>query len=132
MAAGLLAAATGPTATVAVTVSNIRNDKGHVLAAVCTRNEFLSPECAFVGSAPARTGDVTVRVEGVPPGRYAIQVFHDENDNRKIDRNFLGMPKEGMGFSNNAPFRFGPPSYADAEVTIGAGSTTFAVRLRYF
>ncbi|HEX2939566.1 MAG TPA: DUF2141 domain-containing protein, partial [Rhodopila sp.] len=116
----LLAAAAGPTASLDIQVSNVRNDKGHVLAAVCTQSQFLTAHCAYVGSVPSRSGEVTVRISGIPPGTYAVQVFQDENDNKAIDRNFIGIPTEGMGFSNDARFHFGPPSFADAAVRIGA------------
>ncbi len=39
--------------------------------------------------------------EGLQPGTYAVRLMHDENDNGKLDRNLVGMPTEGYGFSNN-------------------------------
>ncbi len=124
--------AQAPAGTVEVTVTGVRNARGHVLVAVCPREQFLRPECPWRGGAPAREGDVLVRVVGVPPGTYAAQAFHDENDNRVIDRNIFGIPREGMGFSNDAKMRFGPPSFDDAafRVTPGGAKITFA--LRYF
>lgn len=119
-------------ATVNVTVTNVHSDKGEVRAAVCTRAEFLKPTCTYIASAPAHAPETQVRVENVPPGTYAVQVYQDENDNHRIDRNFLGLPTEGMGFSNNAPFRFGPPSFDDAQVELGRGVTSVSIKLRYF
>lgn len=60
------------------------------------------------------------------PGRYAVSVYHDENNNQKIDRGWLGIPVEDYGFSNNPSTLFGPPSFArasfelhyDLEITI--------------
>jgi uncharacterized protein (DUF2141 family) len=130
-AGALMLAGAAPTTFLNVVASNVRNSNGHVLAAVCSAAEFLAPQCRYVGKAPAHPGTVTVRVSGIPPGTYAVQVFQDENDNLKIDRNFLGMPKEGIGFSNNAPFRFGPPRFRDAAITLGSQGGTIAVRLRY-
>ncbi|MBL7665211.1 MAG: DUF2141 domain-containing protein [Bacteriovoracaceae bacterium] len=49
----------------------------------------------------------------VPPGRYAIAFFHDENDNQKLDENFLGIPNEAFGFSKNPKITFGPPTFND-------------------
>ena len=132
LAALVLMAALGPAGTLEIRVSNMRNEKGHVLAAVCTKAEFLQPHCAYSGRAPARFGEVTIRIEGISPGTYAIQVFHDENDNGMIDRNFFGMPTEGMGFSNDARFHFGPPRFDDAAVDVGPGERAVAIRLRYF
>lgn len=47
----------------------------------------------------------------VPQGRYSVRIFHDENDNRKMDTNFLGIPKEGWAMSNNVKASFGPPDF---------------------
>lgn len=47
----------------------------------------------------------------IPSGKYSIRLFHDENNNRKMDTNLMGIPKEGYGFSNNAKGTFGPPAY---------------------
>ena len=114
----LLFVATGHSAELSVSVSGVSNDRGHVLIDVCSRAEFLGPLCAYHGRTPAKPGTVIVKVESVSPGSYAIQAYHDENDNLTVDRNFLGLPNEAIGFSNNAPMRFGPPHFEDAEVII--------------
>lgn len=115
-----------------VSVSNIRNDNGHILVAVCPKAEFLSTHCQFVGLAPAHQGTIYVLIKAIPPGIYAIQAYHDENDNEKIDRNFFGLPTEGIGFSNNAGFHFGPPSFQDAAVSLGPDIKHIEIQLRYF
>ena len=114
----LLFVATGHSAELSVSVSGISNDRGHVLIDVCSQAEFLGPRCGYHGRAPAKPGTVIVKVGSVSPGSYAIQAYHDENDNLTVDRNFLGLPNEAIGFSNNAPMRFGPPHFEDAEVII--------------
>ena len=119
-------------ATLDVTVTGVRNDAGTVMVAVCTAADFLSDHCSAVGSAAAKRGSVAVRVQDIAPGTYAVQVFHDENGNRKIDRNFLGIPTEGMAFSNDARFHFGPPRFEDAAVKIGEGGGRVTVTMRYF
>lgn len=128
----LLAAGGGPTTFLDVAVSNVRNGNGHVLVAVCLPAQFLSPRCQFTGSAPAHAGTVVVQINGIPPGTYAVQAFQDENDNLRIDRNFFGLPKEGIGFSNNARFHFGPPRFSDAAVALGREGGEITVRLHYF
>lgn len=125
-------AAPAGAADLSVAVGNVRNDHGLVRVAVCTQDTFLKRGCPFTGSEPARPGQVTVTVRGIPPGTYAVQAYHDENENRQVDRNFFGLPEEGIGFSNDAPIRFGPPSYADAALAIGDGGGTTALKLRYF
>jgi hypothetical protein len=63
-------------------------------------------ESAYHRSTPAKPGTVIDNVASVTPGSYAIQAYHDENDNLTVDRNFLGISNEAIGFSNNAPVRF--------------------------
>lgn len=75
---------------------------------------------------------MTVRVAGVPPGNYAVQAWHHENDNGRIDRDLLGIPTEGIGFSRNAPIRLGAPSFEDAAFTVEASGAWNALKLRYF
>jgi uncharacterized protein (DUF2141 family) len=118
-------------ATLQVTVTNVRNSHGRVLVAVCSRRDFLKPHCAFGRGVPAQKGDVTVSLS-VPVGIWAVQAFQDENGDGKINRNFLGLPTEGIGFSRNAPFRFGPPDFSDAALQIGNQPSTIILRLRYF
>ena len=67
---------------------------------------------------------------GVPVGAYAISVIHDENSNNALDTNFLGIPKEGIGTSNNAKARFGPPKWADARFEV-QGATIQRIRMVY-
>ncbi len=122
----------GAMSTVDVTVMGVRSAKGHVLVAVCDRDHFLQETCPYHGSTQAATGSVTVRVTGVPPGVYAAQAFQDENENGKIDRNLFGLPTEGIGFSNDAPMRFGPPSFDAAAFRLSPAGGAITVTLRYF
>jgi uncharacterized protein (DUF2141 family) len=124
----LLFSATGHSAELSVLVSGVSNDRGHVVIDVCTRAEFLGPRCSYHGATPAKPGTVIVNV-AVAPGNYAIQAYHDENDNLTVDRNFLGVPNEDIGFSNNAPMRFGPPRFDDAEVIVPPEGIRTALQL---
>lgn len=115
-----------------VTVTGVRSAKGQIRVAVCDTATFLKPNCAHHAQAEAHPGAVTLRITGIPPGVYAIQAFQDENGNGKLDTNFLGMPREGMGFSRDAPMHYGPPSFADAAVTIPADGGAASFAIRYF
>lgn len=57
-------------------------------------------------------------LDGIPPGEYALSVFHDENSNAKMDTNFMGIPKEGFAFSKNPRVIFGPPSFEKTKFSI--------------
>ena len=70
---------------------------------------------------PAASGTVRVIFADVAPGAYAVAVFHDADGDGELAQNFLGMPTEGYGFSNGAVGFMGPPSFADAVVTVGEG-----------
>ena len=131
----LMLAGPGPSGLAAelrVTLEEVATGAGHVMVAVCTPETFLGAGCPYTGRAPAVSGVAEVVVRGIEPGVYAVQAFHDENDNFDLDRTLLGMPKEGMGFSNDAPMRFGPPQFEDAAIDVGTGGGSTRFRLRYF
>ena len=126
-----LAPTAAPAATLEVTVANVRNNKGHVRVAACTQATFLKERCAYNAQVPSVAGETVVRLE-VPPGTWAVQAYQDEDDSGKVGRNLLGIPTVGLGFSNDAPFRFGPTSYGDAAFHLGAGGGRIRLTLRYF
>ena len=129
---GAAATAAAEPSAIVVTVSGVRSSGGHVLVAICDRDHFLHETCPYHGRVSASPGAVTVHIADVPPGTYAAQAFQDENDNGKIDRNFFGLPTEGIGFSNNAQMTFGPPSFDAAAFTVGASGGVIGLKLRYF
>ena len=113
---------------VTVTVDGLRNGTGLLRAAVCPPETFTKPGCPYVGAARASGGRVTVT--GVPDGVYAVQVFHDEDEDGDLDRNGF-WPTEGLGFSNDAPMRLGPPRFRDAAVRV-RGNGSIRLNVRYF
>ena len=133
--AGVLAAPvaqSAPGGTLTIRMSNVRNAKGEMLVAACPQAQFLKETCPFNGSTPAHVGMTVVVLHGLPPGQYAVQTFHDENGNKKVDRNFIGIPREGVGFSNDAPIRMGPPKWADAMFAFNGAEQTIQLKTRYF
>jgi uncharacterized protein (DUF2141 family) len=113
-----------------VVVHNVKKAVGVIRVAVCTRQTFLKDCAPYEATAPAATPTTTVVVPGLPAGAYAAQVFQDENDNHKVDRGLLGVPREGIGFSNDAPIRTGPPSFQDAEFKVD-GASEIEIKLRH-
>lgn len=139
----LLAAVIGCTASAAVfaqapghmltiNVSNVRAAKGRIHVDICTQDKFLKDDCQWAGEAPARLGTTQVVIRDLPPGQYAAQAFHDENSNTKVDRALFGIPKEGVGFSNDARISFGPPSWKSAVFGHNGQNATIGFKLRYF
>ncbi len=121
-------------ATVRVTVRliDVRPAKGGVL------HVGLHPEpgAGFPGPSPLVNRDIspataeTILSFAVAPGAYAVAVHHDANSNGKVDANFLGIPKEGYGVSNDPRPRFRAPRFDEARVAI-ARDTTLTVRMMY-
>jgi uncharacterized protein (DUF2141 family) len=129
--APLVLVGAAPVGTLAVEVTGVRNAKGVVHVDLCPQAQFLKDGCPFAGNAPARAGTTTVLVSNVPAGRYAAQVFHDENRNGRVDRALLGIPKEGIGFSRDAPIRMSPPKWDDARFDFAGSRQTIRLRMRY-
>lgn len=91
-------------------------------------NEF---ESAFRRQAiEAQPGDVELTFDDLPPGRYGVVALHDENENRKLDRNLFGIPKEGWGMSNNPEPKFSAPKFEKAAFE-PACPDDIEIRLRY-
>ncbi len=103
-----------------VVVSGVESSEGQVLVAVYNEaSAFPKFERVFRnGAAPAKTGSTKVVFEDLPPGEYALAVFHDENANDALDKNLLGFPKEAYGFSMAKTRAFGPPSFEDCALVL--------------
>lgn len=80
-------------------------------------------------TAPMRNGAAQVVFPGLPPGRYALRAFADENGNAKLDTNMLGIPTERYGFSNDAKGTMGPPDFEAAALPVGTSDLTTAIQL---
>ena len=124
-----------PTAKITVTVTNLRNADGVVLACM-TASEKNFPKCRGVAGTKssrvdAHEGQLTLTFDDVKPGHYAIALLHDENGNGKADRALGMMPREGFGFSRDAPVRMGPPAFHDAEFEVGPVDRSITIRMRY-
>ena len=115
-------------ATLTVTVSNVRSSEGQVRVAVYTSDNWLGDEpTARVWTAAAGT-PVTATFT-LPAGRYAVAVLHDENDNGKMDYRLLRLPKEPYGFSNGARPKLGPPTFEDAAFALAPTGRAIAIAL---
>jgi len=128
----LAAAGTDARGVLTIDVGNVRIAKGNVHVDVCPEAQFLKDNCPWTGNARARLGDTRVTVANLPAGRYAVQAFLDENGNGEVDRALFGIPKEGVGFSNDAKIRLGPPKFAEAVFAFDGNARTIRLNLRYF
>ena len=133
--ASVLTPALAPAAALAgdltVTVDHIRNDQGTILAALYDSDaSFMKqPQARATFSLKATLGHVRYVFHDLPPGKYALTVFHDENANGQLDKNFLGIPKEGYGFSNTTAAK--PPKFDQAAFNYDGTTQSVTVTLHY-
>jgi uncharacterized protein (DUF2141 family) len=117
-----------------VRISELDSDKGRVAVALfASSQDFPDQKRASAGKLTRISGGrASVTFTNLRPGIYAVAVLHDENENSKMDFNFLGMPLEGYGFSNDASAPFGPPSFAAAAFKLVPRNSFVAIKTRYF
>ena len=92
-----------------IQITAIKNNTGHIYLSL---RDSSNTEIRAI-HAPIEDQQCSITINHLKPGSYSFKYFHDKNDNKKIDTNFMGIPKEGYGFSNNAKGRFGPPDFED-------------------
>jgi len=81
---------------------------------------------------PISGGKAIAVFDDLPYGEYGVIYMHDENNNGKMDFNFIHIPKEGYGASNNAKASFGPPKYEDAKIILKQSTMQITVKTTYF
>ncbi|HKF46842.1 MAG TPA: DUF2141 domain-containing protein [Terracidiphilus sp.] len=117
-----------------VDIDGLRADKGQVVCSLYSSAEGFpkKPQNAIAQSkSPVANHHSECTFSGIQSGTYAISVFHDENSNNRLDTNFLGIPREGVGASNNAKGCFGPPNFHDASVTYTGGRLDLQISIVY-
>ncbi|MFM9827149.1 MAG: DUF2141 domain-containing protein [Sphingomonas sp.] len=121
-----------PTSRLEVKIDNVRSAKG-VLRLCLTADPQNFPGCVDDAQAVTRNvpaGQHEVEFAGLPLGNYAVAVIHDENTNAKLDT-FMGIPREGFGFSRNPKIGFGPPRFSAAEFSVAWLPAAQSVKMRY-
>lgn len=117
-----------------VEISGLRNNKGQVMCALfSSAANFPKNAGKAVATAKSPIADSHAHCEfsAIAPGTYAVSVFHDENSNDKLDTNFMGMPREGVGASNGAKGHFGPPKFSDAAFRFTGGTLDLKIAMQY-
>lgn len=130
----LQAGSSDPHNAIHVVIDGLHTDKGRVICSLYSSAEgFPKNEKKAIAHAESlitnHHGGCTFA--GIRPGTYAISVFQDENLNGRLDTNFLGIPREGVGASNNARGHFGPPSFHDASFVYAGGSMDVKIVITY-
>lgn len=117
-----------------VQVHGVRSGQGSLIAVLYgdKPEEFLKKGARVARErTPARPGTVLLCLSAPRPGTYAVAVYHDENDNRKFDRSWTGLPSEGFGVSNNPKPLLRAPTLGESAIQVKAGHQVVNIDLRY-
>lgn len=120
--------------TIHVGIDGLRSNKGQVICSLFSSAEGFPKngrKAIARITSPIANQHADCEFSGIQPGTYAISVFHDENSNGRLDANFLGIPREGVGASNNARGHFGPPRFPDAAVHFAGGHMDLRIVITY-
>ncbi len=108
-----------------------RAPKGTLRMVICpSEAAFTSEKGCTAKEVGATSATMHVPFPQLVPGTYAVKVFHDENNNNELDVNWMGIPKEPYGFSNDAMGTFGPPSFQQAAFEVKPGTNTTRLRMK--
>ena len=133
--AALGSQAESKTTTIKVDAEKIRNATGMMACALFNAADGFpdvqakSFQYVYV---PINSGVASCEFKDVAAGTYAVSVFHDENDNKKLDKNFVGMPLEGYGVSNNIRHMMSAPQFKESSFQVnGEVGKNIKIRMGY-
>jgi uncharacterized protein (DUF2141 family) len=135
LAGAAMAQAQTTAASLEVLVPQVRNTKGGVGCQLFASAQGFPKEggrALQAVMAPITQGSTRCQFQPVPAGTYAVAVVHDENGNQSLDSNFLGVPTEGYGVSNNRTYALSEPRWDESRFELAAGETRqLTIQLRY-
>ena len=111
-------------------IQGIDKIEGEIRIAVFDSKEKYTKDPIHAVVLTVDSTTVIWKEQDLPFGEYAIAVYHDKNENGKIDTNILGIPKEDYGFSNDARGRFGPASWNDSKFTVDTKSYSTEINIK--
>ncbi len=119
-----------------INISNIKEGTGKVLISLYQHPDGFpyTPDKVFsLDKSEISNNTASFNIEKLEVGTYAITLLDDENNNGDMDYNFLGIPKEGYGFSNNAKARgFSPPTFEDCTFVVKEGTSYIDIKVKYW
>jgi uncharacterized protein (DUF2141 family) len=118
-----------------VEIDGLKNKQGQVCASIFAsskgfpgdRDHVLQNQCTKITDTP-----LPITFENLKPGRYAVAVFHDQNNDRALNSNIFGIPSEGFGFSSNPEIRARAPKFSEAVFLVAGPDTNIQIQLKYF
>ncbi|MBB3698117.1 DUF2141 domain-containing protein [Flammeovirga yaeyamensis] len=115
-----------PTDDVTITISGLESSKGKVEIGIYNSSSTFPKSNEFYKgySISPNGSEITISVNDLPEGTYAIAVWHDENEDKKLNTNWVGKPSEKYGFSNNVFGVFSPPNFDEASFNVEKNKLT--------
>lgn len=118
-----------------VEIDGLKNKEGQVCVSIFSsskgfpsdRDHVLQKQCTKITDTP-----LTITFENLKAGSYAVAVFHDQNNDRTLNRNIFGIPSEGFGFSSNPEIRARAPKFSEAVFLVAGPDTNIQIQLKYF
>lgn len=128
-----LQTAAAPSTSLTVTVTGLRNQTGRVCLSLFSKAQGFPSSASRAAQAKClQASSSTVTFGNLHSGNYAVAVFHDVNGDGTLNRNSLGVPTEGFGFSRNPRILTGPPAFSDSAVFVAGPSQNLKIQLNYF
>ncbi len=117
-----------------VEIDGLKNKEGEVCASIYNssqgfpnqRDRVLQKQCVAITDTP-----LLMTFENLKAGNYAVAVIHDRNSDRTLNRNSLGIPTEGFGFSRNPEIKTSAPKFSEAVFLVAGPNTNIQVQLKY-
>ena len=123
-----------PEGQIIITVSQIKNDSGLLRISLFDSKDGFPhnyKQALKFKNLKSDPPEMKIVFPDIPFGEYAIAILHDENNNEKMDTNFLKMPREGYGVSNNVRGTFGPPKFENAKFSVNQDSVYLTIEMAY-
>ncbi|ACC83019.1 DUF2141 domain-containing protein [Nostoc punctiforme] len=116
-------------------IDGLKNKEGQVCVSIFAssegfpsdRDRGFQKQCTKITDTP-----LPITFENLKAGSYAVAVFHDQNNDRILNSNVFGIPKEGFGFSRNPEIRTGAPKFSEAAFLVAGPNTNIQIQLKYF
>jgi uncharacterized protein (DUF2141 family) len=118
---------------ISVKADGFRNNKGQCCACLFNKSDgFPEDDSKAIKCINTKISNKSsvFNFNNLPDGNYAIAIIHDENMNQKFDKNFLGIPKEGYGISNNKLSKLSKPKFEEATFQVN-GNKTITINIKY-
>ena len=124
----------GKKGTIRIELHNLEHSNGLILLAMIDNADAYptkGDQAILTKRYPINSRPLVIELKDIAHGTYAISIVHDENGNGKLDANWIGIPNEGLGASNDAKGVMGPPSFEDAAFTLNFAIKKLDIHVSY-